>query len=330
MHGVVLRKPFQVRKSVRWVQMFAVFLTVILLLMSAAADARRMGGGLSVGRQSQSVTNRTANTPAQRNNAQNARNGQQNQAAGQARKPWGGMLGGLAAGLGLAALFHALGFGGALGEIMGTVMLVVLVLMAFSFLRRMWGGGAQPQAAGSGAGSSAGDVQQRTGSGAWDNQAGFGQSFGTGAGSVAGVSNPVDAGSWGRLEVPPGFDVQGFEQVSKTNFIRLQKAWDAGDLSSLRAFLTDDLFDEMKKQLDERHMDFSGKTNQTDVVTLEAKLLGVEEVADGHMASVEFTGMIREDVSAGAEPFCEVWNLVKNNSVADSGWLLAGIQAIHS
>jgi predicted lipid-binding transport protein (Tim44 family) len=56
---------------------------------------------------------------------------------------------------------------------------------------------------------------------------------------------------------------------------------------------------------------------------LEAQLLGIEDLGDDYMASVEFSGMIREQPSAGPSPFREVWNMTKPKSGA-SGWLVAG------
>ena len=44
------------------------------------------------------------------------------------------------------------------------------------------------------------------------------------------------------------------------------------------------------------------------------------------MASVEFSGMIKEDASAGPSPFREVWNMTKPRS--GGGWLVAGVQAL--
>jgi predicted lipid-binding transport protein (Tim44 family) len=45
------------------------------------------------------------------------------------------------------------------------------------------------------------------------------------------------------------------------------------------------------------------------------------------MASVEFSGMIREEPSAGPSPFREVWNMTKPRDGA-TGWLVAGVQAL--
>ncbi|RZL41057.1 MAG: Tim44 domain-containing protein, partial [Variovorax sp.] len=70
-----------------------------------------------------------------------------------------------------------------------------------------------------------------------------------------------------------------------------------------------------------------GQPNKTEVVMLDAKLLGIEELPDVYMASVEFSGMIREDASAGPSPFREVWNMTKPTN-GTGGWLVAGVQAL--
>ena len=63
------------------------------------------------------------------------------------------------------------------------------------------------------------------------------------------------------------------------------------------------------------------------MLSLDAKLLGIEELEDAYMASVEFSGMIREDQSAGPSPFREVWNMTKPKN-GSAGWLVAGVQAL--
>ena len=80
-------------------------------------------------------------------------------------------------------------------------------------------------------------------------------------------------------------------------------------------------------QLAERERAASGAANTTDVVMLEAHLLGIEEMDACYMASVEFSGLIREDASAGPNPFREVWNITRPKTGSD-GWLVAGVQAL--
>ena len=94
-----------------WQVILSAVFAVTLTLSGTAADAKRMGGGGSFGKQSSNVTQRQA--PA--NNATNpsAAPGAGAAAAAAPKKPWGAMLGGLAAGLGLAWLASSLGRGGA-------------------------------------------------------------------------------------------------------------------------------------------------------------------------------------------------------------------------
>jgi len=121
--------------------------------------------------------------------------------------------------------------------------------------------------------------------------------------------------------VPAGFDVQGFLRHAKTNFIRMQAAWDRADVNDIREFTTPEMFAELKMQLTER----GAASNVTDVVSIDAEILGVESNTVEHIASVRFHGMIREDQHAPAEHFSEIWVLTKP-VVGQQGWLLAGIQ----
>jgi predicted lipid-binding transport protein (Tim44 family) len=84
---------------------------------------------------------------------------------------------------------------------------------------------------------------------------------------------------------------------------------------------------EIRNQLAERESHIGTQQNKTDVVMLDAKLLGIEELPDAYLASVEFSGMIREDASSGPSPFREVWNMTKPTN-GSSGWLVAGVQAL--
>lgn len=129
-------------------------------------------------------------------------------------------------------------------------------------------------------------------------------------------------GAW-QTVAPEGFDSIGFLQAAKRNFVRLQAAWDAADIATLASLMTEELLAHIRHQLAER----GDRPNRTDVVMLEARLIGVEDLGPAWLASIEFSGMIREEVSAGAAPFREVWSLTKPRD-GSTGWLLAGVQAL--
>ena len=90
--------------------------------------------------------------------------------------------------------------------------------------------------------------------------------------------------------------------------------------------MTDGMLEEIRSQLAEREAHTGAVPNLTEVVMIDARLLGIEELPTDYMASVEFSGMIREDPSAGPSPFREVWNMTKAKN--GGGWLVAGVQAL--
>ncbi len=301
------------------------------LAASSAEAAKRMGGGKSVGQQSSNVTKREAAPATPAAPAAGAA------AAAAPKKPWGAMLGGLAAGLGLAWLASSLGLGGAFSQIIMFALLALVVMVVGGFLYRKFKGGAQTAPATSpfafqGAGNAATpksyspeNVGNDASARPWErNSMAFdANAQNAGTGSMIG-SGLAGAQAWG---VPDGFDADGFLKACKANFLTLQDAWDKSDINNLRAMMTDAMLTEIKTQLSERESHTGDGVNKTDVQMLDAKLLGIEELADVYMASVEFSGMIREDASAGASPFREVWNMTKPRD-GTGGWLVAGVQAL--
>ena len=294
-----------------------------------AEASKRMGGGKSVGQQSSNVSKRDAApaTPAAPAAAPAA--------AAAPKKPWGAMLGGLAAGLGLAWLASSLGLGGAMANILMFALLAIVAVVVIGFVMRKFKGGSANQGnspyAMQGAGNAATprsyspeNVGNDASARPWErNSMAFDSSKSAGTGSMIG-SGLSGSQSWG---VPDGFDAEGFLKACKANFLTLQDAWDKSDINNLRAMMTDDMLKEIKTQLAERESHTGAGVNKTDVRMLDAKLLGIEELADVYMASVEFSGMIREDASAGASPFREVWNMTKPRN-GTGGWLVAGVQAL--
>ncbi len=128
------------------------------------------------------------------------------------------------------------------------------------------------------------------------------------------------AQKWG---MPEGFDDQAFLADAKASFIRMQAAWDKADTNDLREFTTPQVFAELKAQVEQRPQ----SNDVTDVVSIDAELLGIETVDEDHLASVKFNGMIKSSATAVAEPFAEVWNLAKPLN-GSGGWMLAGIQQL--
>ena len=330
----------------------SLILVGVMLVAMADAEAKRLGGGKPLGRQSSNVTQREAAPAAPAAPAQNATNAAAAKpsaapapapAAAAPKRPWGAMLGGLAAGLGLAWLASSLGLGEAFGQFMLFGLLALVVMVVVGMVMRARRGPAAPAAgagpyAFQGAGSAADATALRqyspdkVGNDAsarpWErNSMSFDAGKYAGATDAGGVqigSALAGSQSWG---IPAGFDTEGFLAAAKRNFVTLQDAWDQSDMATLRSMMTDGMAGEIRAQLVERESHMGGQPNKTDVVMLEAQLLGIEDLGDDYMASVEYSGMIREQPSAGPSPFREVWNMTKPKNGA-TGWLVAGVQAL--
>lgn len=306
---------------------FSRFVAAALIAISGAAlvtasfdaEARRAGGGSSVGRQSSNVTQqRQATTPpAAANNTAGA-------AAKSGASRWLGPIAGIAAGLGIAALLSSMGLSGAFAEFLSSALLIAVVVFGVMFIiRRLRGAAPRPatQGAFGGANNASGEPQQQP---MWRETlkpaapAAAPIAAAVAAAPVAATPKAGDDNNW---FVPGDFDTPNFLKQAKDQFVRIQAVWDSGSTDRLRDYLTDDLITELKPQLAER----GAAPNKTEVVLLNAELLGIETVSDGHLASVRFSGMLREAPGAEAFRFEEVWNLFKP---ANGGWLLAGIQQI--
>ncbi len=295
---------------------YLVLSSFVLMGASFDANAKRMGGSKSVGKQSQSVTQKQQAAPAQPAQAPTAAPATAAKpaaapAAAQPKKGFGmgGILGGLAAGLGLGWLLSHFGLGEAAASFLMGFLMVAAVAMIGLWLFRRFANKGQATYKTSPAGGASWENQQR-----FDRQ----EPVNTGSSSAA----PVVEAAVAEVAIKD-FDQESFLLNAKKHFVHLQEAWDRGDLEKLREFATPEMFAELNQDLQAR----ATEQNRTEVVTIEADLLGVESLQDVYLASVRFSGMIREQADGPAESFVEVWNLTKPVN-GQGGWVLAGIQQL--
>jgi predicted lipid-binding transport protein (Tim44 family) len=273
--------------------LFAVFLAFALPMPEA--EAKRFGGGKSSGFQRDNISQRQA-TPQRQDNAAGAAN-----TAGQAgKRSWMGPIAGLAAGLGLAALASHLG----LGEEFANFLLIALLVMAALFLFK-WMTRSRQQPRHGMQYAAAGNAP------AYDP-----------APTAAPLPGSVAASSYQPAsDLPAGFDEEAFSRQAKLNFLRLQAAYDAGNLDDIREFTSPEMFAEIRLQLAER----GDADQQTDVLNLDAQVLEALEEGNRYIVSVRFSGLIREEKDAPATEFNEIWHLTKP-AQGKQGWVVAGIQ----
>jgi predicted lipid-binding transport protein (Tim44 family) len=306
-----------------WVAALVAGLAVTFV--SETADAKRLGGGRPAGMQRAAPDKPAQATPAP-NNAQGTQSAAPNApttpAAGAApatagaaaaaapKRSWLGPVAGLAAGLGLAALFSHLGLGDELASFMMLMLLAVVAIVVIRFLMRRFASNsapARPAMAGAAAGGGSSPI-------AWQPAAR------TGAALAATPATNGAATLAAPAALPADFDAAAFQRIAKMIFIRLQAANDSSDVNDLRAFTTPELFASLRLDLQER----GGVAQQTDVVRLDAELLDYAQENNQQIVSVRFHGLIREESNGGAAPFDEVWHLVKPTD-GSREWAIAGI-----
>lgn len=269
------------------ISLFALFISIGFVAHDA--EARRMGGSKSFGMQ--------RSAPAKQNAAPAPQQAGTAPAAAPKRSGWMGPIAGLAAGLGLAALFSHLGMGEGMANFLMLALLAMAAFMLFrAFTRRSTPATSPMQYAGLPADRANPAV-------AFD-------------ATPAAMSSSTATNAF-----PPGFDAEAFAREAKLNYIRLQAAFDAGNLDDLRAFTSPEVFAEIRMQLTER----GDAAQTTDVMTLNAEVLEAVDENSHHIVSVRFTGLIREDAGQDALPLDEIWHLTKPIN-GQTGWVVAGIQ----
>ena len=273
---------------------FFVMLLVSVMGVSAAiehAEARRLGGGSSMGSVSRSA-DRPASTPAQ----QQAQSTQQGAGAATAarRGGMGGMMGGLLAGGLLAALF----FGGAFDELRLMDLLVMvgvaaLAIFAFrAFMRQRHPASAHP----------AGYQRERQETQYTPNNV---------------TASPGSLAS-GLQSTPAWFDKERFLGGAKEHFMTLQRAWDNNDFNQIQEYVTPELYNLLRQERAEQPAN-----NRTEIVRLFAELGDINEY-DGHAeATVIFHGILEEN--GEQTEFNETWHLTR--AMRDQApWYLQGIE----
>lgn len=308
-------------------------------LLAGPTQAKRLGGGGSIGRQAHAPASPAGPAPAGASGAQraappagaanpstpagtpaapaNASNpAAMNRPGAPAPNvappsPWKRMLGAAAVGLGIAALASWMGVSSELASVLGIALIGLLVLaLVMAFLRRRQGGAVPAQAQFNRSMSEHSRFEPT--------MPAPGSLFAQPTLSPALNSTlaPDPTSKW-----PQGFDAPGFVAQAREQFIRLQAAFDRADLATLREVASTEVFDELRRQIDERH----GATNVTEVLNLETELVEVQTDVDEYTATVRFYGLVRE--APGLEPvhLNELWHLAKPRD-GSAGWLLVGIQ----
>lgn len=291
---------------------FGAILAAIFLLFSAVcitmpdyADAARMGGGRSFG--SKPFMNRSTTAPRQAQRQPAATASQQAGKSGMFGG-MGGIFGGLLAGTLLGSLLSGNGFGGG-GGFMDIILFAILAFVAWKLFQRFRSRqGAEPATAGPrgffGANPQMSQPLRRSALDGWDN-----------------LGGGVQPGQT-QIAVPAGFNVDGFLKGAKMAYSRMQKSWDKRDLADIAQFATPAVM----ATLQEQYAEDPGPSN-TELMLVNAQLLGVEEDGADERAQVLFDVLMRESpAQQSPENVREIWHFLRQGK--NGMWKLDGIQQV--
>lgn len=308
----------------RFLAVFLVCLSLVTISVDADA-ARRFGGGSSFGRSAPTFSQKAPAPSVAPNNMQQkaAPNTQQKQTATPNQTPqqrpsmMRSVLTGLAAALGISALLSLLGINGA-----GLVSLITGILLALVvFMLVRWAMGkfmtrSVATSTGTHTHKQPHNVEVPPMAQREATQANY---AGARQGSVMDQFSGAFQSSTTQDITPDDFDRERFLETAKTQYVKLQKAWDTGNVIEISDFTTQDVFIALTHQLRER----GSQVYHSEILELRNKLLGIAESNNMYVASVNFTGRIR--VEDEVEELNEIWILEKLVH-GNGGWLLAGIQ----
>ena len=270
------------------------------------AFAKRFGRGRSFG------TQRSASSYSNTARPSNSLLGQTNKKANTSK--WGGMLGGLLGGLLIGGLLSSLFMGNGLASgLLTWLILGAIILFLVKMFRRK-----TP--------SMQGNAQANDGKSSFtDNLQSFAQNNWGQSNQAAQTAQPSQLGAFNNASnsnlMASSDTDEDFLREAKVKFIRLQAAYDQQNFEDIREFTSPEVLAEIQMQFQEQ----AGAVNQTEVVSLEAELLGTEFEGDIQTSSVKFTGFIKEN-SDKAEPLNEIWHFQKIGEFGQ--WIVSGVQQI--
>lgn len=304
---------------------FVIFLSACALALPDSAEAARMGGGRSFG--SRPYMSTPAQRPAvrQQTPATAPRNAQAAQQRPGMFGGMGGLFGGLLAGTLLGSLLSGNGMGGGGGGgFLDIIIIGLLIYVGLKLFARFRNRQSQePAPAGTGGsifGSSRPDLtndganqpfaRTTTQASGWDALRNL-----TGQGSQPPAADP-------GVDVPAGFDTDEFLRGAKMAYTRMQQAWDRRDLDDIAQFATPAVMAALREQ-----MAAEPGPSHTEIMLVNAQLLGAENEGEDQRAQVFFDVLLRErpdqDTPSSAR---EIWHFLREG--VSGTWKLDGIQQV--
>lgn len=272
------------------------------------AEAKRLGGGFSLGK---SFSTPKKVQPAAPSKQQAAPAGASNvQKSATKRSGFGGIMGGLLAGGLLGALF----FGGAFEgiQMMDILLFGLLIFVAIKIFSSMKRTQQRTQYASARDTAQPWQAEPQQKQQAEPEPQGFQEYSPTpGAGFGMGAA---------ELQLPQWFNEKAFLEGAQQHFSHLQQAWDNADWSEIQSYTSPELFSVLQEERAKQP-----EKQQTEVVSVMAELANFIDNGDHVVATINFYGWMKEDSDETIE-FSELWHLTRDMSQPNTDWVIVGIQ----
>ena len=294
-----------------------ILFSLTFLVMAEIADARRFGGGRSMGSRPKFSSPARKASPMGQNNMQKNATGQPNR--GFLGGMGGGLLGGLLAGTLIGSLLSGSGLGG--GGFMDILIFGGIAYLLFRVFRRRKEnqqtearGGAYAQN-----NTDNGNNTNKAGNAHWDHlRTGYSTGSNTGANEDVQEDAPI---AENEIALPADVQSEEFLEGARAMFNRLQESWDKRDFKDIKSFVSKEVYDGVLEQAKE-----DASPSQTDVLQLQASIVGNTARVEGDaiVVRVLFRAMLKESSEANSNNVEEVWYFSRTEK--KPSWQLIGIE----
>lgn len=299
------------------VRMFAIILALSVFstfAMPDDADARRFGGGRSIGRTTTVRPSAPAGVTSSQQHFQQQNSAISNNAAGAAamsrRGMFGGLFGGLLAGTLLGSLLSGGGFAGGFG-MLDLIIIGLLIYFGMKFFRNRQQNSNNKQ------------YYSQHSSSDYSNQ-NINQNGQNQAGNNA-------AAAWDNLrsdrheqtnayQSTGTFNTEEFLAGAKQLYVRMQESWDLRDIDDIKQFTSPVMHKDIEEQFKE-----DPNPSKTQIILINANVLEVKQEGDYEQVAVLFDVLMKEAENQDNEQVKEIWNFSRNKA-KNGTWILDGIQ----
>lgn len=121
-------------------------------------------------------------------------------------------------------------------------------------------------------------------------------------------------------QLPDGSEPATFLRFARQRFNHIQAMNNATNIEEIRKYFTPDMYQAI-------YSDVANNTDVAEFSNLTANVVDQSTENGQYVVSVRFTGTVSEDLNALPQPFTEIWHFVKPAGSSDE-WLVAGIQQV--